>query len=170
MFYKKLIILSVFALSACGFSPMYRVSANETITAYTEQVQINPIPNYEGYRLKTQVTDQLNPYKKQGNKKYVLAIDLKTPTYSDQSIQNDNFSSRENVFMTAVYTLTDKQTGKVLVKSSARTVGSYNILNEPYATTVSRNKLRDDLVDNLADSIALRIIAYFKSQNEEHES
>ncbi len=170
MFYKKLIILGAFALSACGFSPLYSVSGNQKITEYTEQIQISPVPNYEGYRLQTQVSDQLNPYKKQGNKTYVLDIQLNTPTYTDQSIQNDNFSSRENVTMSANYVLKEKETGRILVQSSARAIGSYNILTEPYATTVSRNKLRDDLVDNLADSISLRIIAYFKSQKEERES
>ncbi len=173
MFFKKLIIFSFCLISGCGFSPLYKAQDNGTITALTSQIEVSPIQNYEGYILQSQLVDKLNPEKIGGAKKYVLNVTLNAPTYTDQSIQGDAFASREKIIMTAKYTLTDKKNHKLLLKSSARVTGSYNVVKQPYATTIARDNVRKNLVDILSDKISLHMITYFKGlelKKEEEQS
>ncbi len=170
MFYKNLLFLCLFIISACGFTPMNKISSDLTTGSLTEQITIANIPNYEGWQLKQKLSDRLNPRKKNGNKKYTLAVHLNAPTFTDQSIQGDNFASRETVSISASYILKDSETGKKILSQSTSATGAYNIVHEPYATNVARNQLREDLVAIIADNISLRIIAYFKAVEETRES
>lgn len=170
MFYKNLFFLGLFFISACGFSPMYQISQDTKTTVLTEQVAIAGIPNYEGWHLRQYLQNKLNPEKNGGQKKYLLVVDLRAPTFTDQSIQGDNFASRETVSITATYTLKSIDTGQVIMKDSTSATGAYNIVKEPYATNVARNKLKENLVDIIGNNISLRIISYLKSVEESRES
>lgn len=170
MFYKNLFFLTLFFLSACGFSPMHRLSDNRQTSSLTEQIGIAGIPNYEGWLLRQNLQDNLNPEKTGGSKKYLLVVNLRAPTYTDQSIQGDNFASRETVRISASYTLKETETGKVILQDSTAATGAYNIVKEPYATNVARNRLREDLVKIIGDNISLRVISFMKSNEEKRES
>ncbi len=170
MFYKNLLFLCLFVLSACGFTPMNKISSDVQTSSLTEQIAIDNIPNYEGWQLKQTLTNKLNPRKIVGAKKYVLSVNLSAPTFTDQSIQGDNFASRETVRITASYTLKNKETGMILLKQSTAATGAYNIVKEPYATNVARNQLKENLIAIIAENISLRVIAHFKSVEDVRES
>lgn len=170
MFYKNLFFLGLFFISACGFSPMNKLSEDTKTTALTEQIAIAGIPNYEGWQLKQYLQNRFNPEKNGGPKKYLLVVNLRAPTFTDQSIQGDNFASRETVSISASYTLKNTETGAVIMKDSTSATGAYNIVKEPYATNVARNKLKENLVQIIGENISLRVISYMKSVEGNRES
>ncbi len=170
MFCKKLLFFGLFFVSACGFTPMNKLSTDLPTSSLTEQITIANIPNYEGWQLKQQLSNQLNPRKNHTNKKYTLVVNLNAPTFTDQSIQGDNFASRETARMTAKYTLKNIETGEILLNDKTTATGAYNIVKEPYATNVARDQLKENLITIIADNISVRIIAYFKSTEDIRES
>ncbi len=170
MFYKNLLFLCLFVISACGFTPMNKISPDIQTSTLTEQITINNIPNYEGWQLKQKLADKLNPRKTHGKKKYTLSVNLHAPRFTDQSIQGDNFASRETVRIRASYVLKEQNTGKIILKQTTAATGAYNIVKEPYATNVARNQLKEELITIIADNISLRIITHFKSIEESRES
>ena len=170
MFYKNLFFLALFLISGCGFTPMNQLSHDTKTTVLTEQVAIAGIPNYEGWQLRQSLQNKLNPEKNGRPKKYLLIVDLRAPTYTDQSIQGDNFASRETVSISATFTLKNMDTGDIVMKDSTSATGAYNIVKEPYATNIARNKLKENLVDIIGNNISLRIISYLKTIEKNRES
>ncbi len=169
MFYKNLLFFGLIFVSACGFSPL-NTTQDVGITQQTQQIAVHPIPNAEGWQLKRLLTDKLNPTHDNAPKRYTLDISLNAPTFTDQSIQGDNFASRETIYISATYTLKDTQTNQVLLTQATGARGAYNIVLEPYATQVARNRVKTDLINIISDNISLRIKAYFKAQEDNRES
>lgn len=170
MFYKNLLIFTTVLLCGCGFTPMNKLSDNSNMTAVTEKIIVGNIPNYEGFLLKTELQHQLNPKNATQQKDYFLAVSLRSPFYEDQTIQGDNFASRETVSLKASFQLKDQKTGKVLLSDSTTATGAYNIVREPYSTHMARNKLQQNLIRVVSNNITLRVISFLKSQEERNES
>lgn len=158
---RILTFLSLLLVSSCGFSPLYRTDNIKT-TDLTAAVQIQPIADYDGYLLENYLTDGLNPNEMSVEKKYTLDVSLNAPQISEQNIQNDNFSSRERMSLTATYRLTDIQTGNIVINTTTSATGAYNIATQPYATWMAQKKVRENLVKMLADRITLHVIAFVK--------
>lgn len=170
MFYKNLLFFILILISGCGFAPMNRLSDGAPVSTLTEQIAIAGIPEQEGWLLKQKLQNQLNPQKKGGAKKYTLTVQLATPRFTDQSIEGDAFASRETALITAAYILTENNTNQVVIKDQTAASGAYNIVKEPYATQMARNKLKENLITIIANNIALRLTAYLKSTEEVRES
>lgn len=168
--YKYLLALAFFCLPACGFSPLYMTQTDEKTTALTAQIYITPIANYAGFKLQTQLADQLNPDKLNIPTKYDLIVTLDAPAISEQNIMEDNFSSRERVILTARYKLIDKTDKKVLIDTQTSATGAYNIAKDPYATYMANKKTQDDLIKILSQTISLHLISYMRKNEAASES
>lgn len=160
---RILIVLSLLLVSACGFSPLYKTQGNKT-TNLTAAVDIEPIDNYEGYLLQNYLSDGLNPNKMVIDKKYRLNVHLNMPTISEQNIQNNNFSSRERMELSASYRLIDIQTGESVINTTTSATGAYNVATEAYATWMAQKKIRENLIKMLADRITLHVISFVKKE------
>ena len=169
MFYKNLLIFAIILLSGCGFTPMNRINNGQNVTTVTEKIAIGNIPNYDGYLLKKELQNLLNPEKTTGQKDYFLSVTLKSPFYEDQTIQGDNFASRETVTIRASFQLKEMKTNKIILSDSTRATGAYNIVREPYATQMARNKLKDNLIKIISNNISMRIVSFLKSNEEKDE-
>lgn len=163
MFLKKFFIGCFLFLSGCGFSPLY-MEDQETGLLETEKIEVASIPNYNGYVLKQGLEQTFNPKKIHAPKKYILKVQMKSPSLSSQSIQGDSFASRKKVSLTASYQLVDKETKKELLSSSTTALGAFNIFYEPYTTYQSEKRQIDDLVQILVTNISTRVAAYLKRE------
>lgn len=169
MFLKKILIGSFFLLASCGFSPLY-VTDEKTGLLETDQIEVAPIQDYNGYVLKQGLDNALNPKKVRGPKKYILKVQMKNPHLSSQSIQGDNFASRKKVSLSASFQLIDKETKKELLKSSTTAIGAFNVFYEPYTTYQAEKRQIEDLVQILVTNISTRVAAYFKQEEVFDES
>lgn len=168
--YKYILAAALLTLNACGFSPLYATQNDEKTTSLTAQIHITPIADYAGFKLQTQLADQLNPDKLNVPEKYDLIVKLDNPLISEQNIMEDNFSSRERVILTAQYKLIDKADKKVLIDTQTSATGAYNIAKEPYATYMANKKVQEDLVKILSQTISLHMISYMRKNEAAGES
>lgn len=169
MIYKYLLAASLLCVSACGFSPLYATQSNEKTTDLTAQIHITPIANYTGFKLQTQLADQLNPSKLSVPEKYDLVVTLDKPIISEQNIMENNFSSRQRVILVAHYKLIDRATKKVLIDTQTSATGAYNIAIEPYATYTASQKVEIDLLKILSQTISVHLISYMRKNEAPRE-
>ena len=158
----KIMFLSLFLLSGCGFQPLY--TQKETLINQTAAIQINPISGNGGYQMGLILKDKLNPDDIQVSKKYKLTVVLQQPKYANQSIRSDNFASLESMMLSANYQLTDLSNQKTLISSSVNSNGLFNLIKDPYATVVAQDKLYDNLIQLMGNDIAMHILSYFKEE------
>ncbi len=166
MFFKKLVFFAFFIISGCGFSPLYK----NNITKQAHTIYIAPIKNYEGFLLRTKLQQNLIPADNSHEALYTLTVKLDAPVFTDVNIQNDNFASREKIYIKAHYTLTDQQTGKTLLSSSTGANGAFNIIENPYAVQITEGKQTENIIEMIGNTITLQIMAYFNKMAGENES
>lgn len=152
------------AVTACGFTPLYATLDDKQVTNKTAEINIVPIDNYMGYLLQTNLRNQLNPEQIKAPQNYDLIVTLPEPLISDQNIQEDFFSSRERIIQKANYKLIDRKTKQVLIDTTTSATGSYNITLEPYATYMSKERVRENLIKILAQTISTHVISYMRKE------
>ncbi|MDR2901871.1 MAG: hypothetical protein LBU87_02015 [Lactobacillales bacterium] len=167
---KSLFSLAVLFLSACGFTPLYLATDGSNIADKSPYVNITPMQNYDGYKISGHLRDKLNPEKKHVTPLYDLSVKVDSIRYTDQSIQDNNFMTRQKTDMVVSYQMKDRSTGKTLINAKTHAVGSYNITNNPYANTVEQQKDLENLYKTVADNISTHVMTYLKSQEEPLES
>lgn len=164
MFMKWIAAFLLLAVTACGFTPLYATLDDKQVTNKTAEINIVPIDNYMGYLLQTNLRNQLNPEQIKAPQNYDLIVTLPEPLISDQNIQEDFFSSRERIIQKADYKLIDRKTKQVLIDTTTSATGSYNITLEPYATYMSKERVRENLIKILAQTISTHVISYMRKE------
>ena len=157
---RFIVLCFCFLLSACGFQPLY--GNRDSIFEQAATVQIEPIAGDGGYQIGLILQDKLNPKQLNLPKKYRLTVTLYNPILLNQSIRSDNFASLEKMNMKVSYQLIDIQNNKDVISSTIDANGLFNLIKEPYATTVAQESLYQNLTKVLAENIATHVLAYFK--------
>lgn len=153
-------------LAGCGFRPLYQ--KDDTLvggSTILDQVTIASIRGSVGQQLRNDLIDRFYHHGYPDNAPYILSIALGETT-RDIVIQKDDVTSRAQIVMIANYTLTEKETRKVISKGVVRAVGSYNILGSQYATIVTRDTARDLALKELADKMTLRVSSLLTAYNQ----
>ena len=96
--------------------------------------------------------------------KYFLKLFAPEKITKQQALRDDITATREKVTYTVAYELWGKDKGQ-LIKGNSSTVLSYDLLDNPYSTTMDKKKVEKDGAKIIANDIALRIGAYFHSIN-----
>ena len=164
MKYKYVAAFLLLFLSACGFTPLYATLDDKQVTDKTAEINIVPIDNYLGYLLQTDLRNALNPEQIKAPQNYDLYVTLPEPLISDQNIQEDFFSSRERIIQRANYKLIDRKTKEVLLDTSTSATGSYNITLEPYATYMAKQRVQENLIKILAQTISTHVISFIRKE------
>lgn len=164
MICKPFLPLLFLMLASCGFSPLYSDSDNQFVLTESAAVKIDPIPDYRGYVVVRALENKLNPTKQAESPRYALSVHLKDAVYTDQIIQENNFSTRKKITLGATYRLIRLKDSQTLIQSATSASGSYNIVSSPYATLTDQEKNQEDLLQIIADNISLHILTYFKSE------
>jgi LPS-assembly lipoprotein len=149
-------LLCEFALTACGFHPLYgRGGASPAIMA---SIYVDPIPERTGYELRNSLMDLLDSGGA-GSKRYRLNVRL-----ADQrkgiALQNDATITRYNYLLDADYELTDS-TGKIVTRGHQSTLTAYNVVASPYATLAARQDAQKRAAQDLAQRIQLDLGVWF---------
>lgn len=145
-------ILCIFALSACGFHPVYKTSNQDAIP----EIQINPINSVDGAELYGHLSDLL--HNTQGAR-YVLDIKL-TYSSSPLAITKSSDVVQQSAAQSVTYTLLDQSTGKTISGSFAVS-GSFNTTSSAYATHVEEKRAAINLARQAAAEIHRRLMIYF---------
>ena len=169
----KLCLLGILAaLCGCGFEPLYVEKKHDnmwyyggdfdtSITQEMSQISVEPIDDRFGQIMRNELLDLLTPKGTPKTPKYRLFVGLSSKTISDQALRSDITATRKMVKYKVTYYMTEND--KRLFTSDSIAYVSYDILANPYSTTMAQKKGNEDAAKIIANDIALRIGAYFHS-------
>lgn len=161
---KKIILLSVLMLAACGFEPVYGVNRN-THTGVEEklqQVSIGNIPDREGQFLKNELITRFYRDGRPSNPRYALHIDPVTESLTDLDITKDSDATRGQLRLSTSIQLSDGKTAKAVLERSMVSISSYNILASEFTNRVSEQNARENALTELARQIEQQVALYLK--------
>lgn len=169
-----MVLAAVCELAACGFEPLYveKTSGNDLwyynnkfdtdIVREMAQIKIESVSDRIGQMIKNELMDTFNPHGTPKCAKYFLKIQPVSSETVQQALRDDITATREKVKYTVSYSLWDKDNGQ-LVSGSSWVYLSYDLLDNPYSTTMDKKKVEKDGAKIIANDISLRIGAYFHS-------
>lgn len=132
-----------------------------SISQEMAQISIEPISQRFGQIMRNELIDLLTPRGTPKSPKYRLFVHLTEKRISDQALRSDITATRKMVRYKVGYYMTEG-TEQVLKGDSIAYV-SYDILANPYSTTMAQKKGDEDAAKIIANDIALRLGAYFHS-------
>ncbi|MBQ8677743.1 MAG: hypothetical protein IJ529_04685 [Alphaproteobacteria bacterium] len=160
-------------LSACGFQPLYVQRSNSSdwyfndkfdtsITQEMAQIKVLTIKDRFGQQLRNNLLDLLTPRGVPQNAKYRLDVKLTDKRVTQQAMRNDVTATNERIKYLVSYSLFEG--ADKLVSGESIAFVSYDILANPYSTTMSQKKAEEDATKIIANDIALRLGAYFHTR------
>ena len=172
---KKIFVLFMtLGVAACGFKPLYveKTSGNNfwyynneynsEIVQEMSKIKVETVSDRIGQLVKNELIDIFTPLGVPKKAEYFLKIKPIDTRRSEQALRDDITATREKVQYTVEYSLWSKEKGE-LFTDSARISLSYDLLDNPYSTTMDKKKIEKDGAKILADDMALRIGAFFHS-------
>ena len=172
---KKILALGLMLslLAACGFEPLYAKKQNSngwyfggkfdtSITNEMEQISIEPIAERFGQQIRNLLLDLITPLGAPKKPKYRLYVTPANKQITQQALRKDITATRERVRYAVSYKL--DANGKTLLSGNSIAFVSYDILANPYSTTMAQKKTEEDAAKIIANDIALRLGAYFHKE------
>ena len=162
------ILLTLFALTACGFTPVHSMAARRATQVNLSTVQVEVDDTRRGQLLKAEIQDQANPETQRVPKKYTLTISVRE-TEVPVFINRDGTSGRGDLQFQSSYAVTRLSDGVVIARGNIQRVSSYNTsINADYATFVSEEDARTRAIVELAQDYKLRLINLLPTLNDPH--
>lgn len=148
----------VATLTGCGFQPLYgSYAANGQKTEEAlNRITVANIPEREGQVLRNYLIDRLYLSGRPDNPLYVLTVVLAS-SEADLGIRKDATAARTNLTTTASFVLTERATGREILRATANSTASYNRLDAQYAALVAEKNAMDRTLKELTDLIVNRL-------------
>lgn len=148
-------------LAGCGFQPLHAQRSDESsIATDLAAVRIDPLRDRVGQQMHNFLRDRLNPHGQPVSPSYRLQVRL-TERLSELGVRRDETATRANLRMEADFQLLDMNGDQPLFSGRSSSTTSYDILNNPFATTVSEDNARERALREVADDIQARLALYF---------
>lgn len=172
---KKILAgLVCFLIASCGFEPLYVQKQHHegwyfggkfdtSISEEMAKVDVEPIADRFGQEVRNQLLDLLTPKGVPAKPKYRLYVVLTAKDTYQQAMRRDITATSERVIYRVEYRLLEDN--EQLVHGNSVAYLSYDILDNPYSTTMAQKKTETDGAKIIANDIALRLGAYFHSKH-----
>ena len=162
----------ILGLAACGFRPLYVEKTggkfyydgkfDSFVVDEMSKIKVSSIAERFGQQVRNNLLDLLTPKGTVQDAKYFLKVYIEDREVSQQAMRSDVTATNERIKYLVKYELRSSQ--EMLVSGDSVAFISYDILANPYSTTMAQKKAEDDAAKIIADDIALRLGAYFHSQ------
>lgn len=160
---KRLAVLAVLCLplAACGFRPLYGTDGVESrVAQQMADIEIANIPDRDGQYLRNILIDRLHLQGRPADARYLVSFTPVRKDVIDFAVQKDATYTRARVELYTTMTLTDRRTGETVLTRDLRAAGSYNQLDNQFATFVSKESMTDHLLAELGDSAVTALGLY----------
>ena len=148
-------------LTGCGFQPLYAKRGNESSTSLDlASVQVDPLPDRVGQQMHNYLRDRLNPHGQPVSPSYRLRVEI-TESKTEVGVRRDETATRANLRMSVNFSLINYGGDAVLLAGRSTSTTSYDILDNPFASTVSESDARERALREMADDIRTRLAIYF---------
>ena len=169
---KYLAILFVLSATGCGFEPLYAEKKgydaqgagqyDASVVGQMAQVKVEPISERFGQVLRNHLLDKMTPNGVPTKPSYRLYTKADEPQVTRQAMRGDITATREMVKYSVQYRMVDSNSEE-LFKGDSLAYVSYDILDNPYSTTLAKKKAEQDAAKIIADDMSLRVGSYFHS-------
>ena len=158
-------LLTLFFLSACGFTPMHSaIKSNNADLFDNFSVKLNAVEgigNKEvGFYLVQRIRDRVGA----SSGKDILIL---TPriTVSGYGTSSDDVASRYDTNLSVLYELRDKNTDKLLSRGSVKGSSTFGAPIDPYGLIAASNNAEQVIAKDVADRLLFKIAAYYAKDN-----
>jgi LPS-assembly lipoprotein len=151
---RRVLILGLLALPACGFTPAY--APGGTGTVLDGQVAVSAPDTGLGYRTRDRLERRLGL--PQGSPRFALAV---TPTAerTAAAFTEDGLQSRANLIGVSRYRLVDTATGAALATGTVDAFTGFATAGSTVASRAAERDAEERLAVMLADLIMTRLLA-----------
>ncbi|MBL1146955.1 MAG: hypothetical protein HND56_10640 [Pseudomonadota bacterium] len=156
--------------AGCGFSPLYAVRTQTAIEAFRD-ITIANIPERAGQQLRNLLIDKLyGSAGPSGQNRYRLVVNDLQERETSMGVQKDATVTRIQLRVSGEFILHDLHNTDadgnpaVVLQRRLRTLNSYNVLDNLYATRISRQNILDISLNELADQAVTELSLFLKRQ------
>lgn len=150
-----LALLVMFALSACGLTPMYAGGAGAVAAQGIAAVEVPAIQGQGGWLVKNALEARLGAAG-QATPAYRLDVRL-DDSLEALGVLNDDTTSRERRILRARYQLIDLATGAVLLDATAGSDAGIDVVSSEYATIAAEQTALENLALVVADRMVTQV-------------
>ena len=153
-------VLAPLLATACGFRPLYGDigTGRDTATVLAE-VAVEIIADRTGQQLRNELLDRLNPRGRPANPVYRLRVTLQESTQR-LAIRRDDTATLASLTLTAGFELISLSQSEAVLSGNVRSVNSFDISEEEFATVSAERDARTRAATDLADGITARIAVF----------
>lgn len=158
-----LALLMASLLAGCGFHPLlasHEPGASSVATDF-DKVRIATIDGRTGQVLRNDLIETLTPQGEPARPQYLLTVRVEEPLQNQNyAFQRNNSVTNVNYTVIAYWSLLGKD-GVPIFSSSSSASELYAMSNSQYATTVSAQNTRDQIVMEISQDIRNKLAQYF---------
>ncbi len=158
------IVALALTLTSCGFQPLYGRGEGQVATETLRQIRINPIADRPGQILRGLLSDRLQP-KGLERARYSLDVNL-AEGVSEVAVRRDATSNYSRLRLNGGIVLTDLETRQVVLSEPVRSEIGYINQEGGYGTLLAQNEARERAVQDLANTISLRLSAFLAQRGQ----
>tara|TARA_B100000085_G_C18542993_1_gene512714 strand:- start:728 stop:1240 length:513 start_codon:yes stop_codon:yes gene_type:complete len=164
---RILLVLMCLIIASCGFSPVYGTLGHDNdfgTESLLAVIDIANIPDREGQFLRNELIDRF--YRSNGRPaqpQYRLVVSDLQETLRDLDITERSDSTRGQLRIDAHIALIDLKTQETLLERDLHSASSYNILGSEFATRVSEQNTRENVLNALGQRIETQVTLYLKN-------
>lgn len=159
--------LLLLALSGCGFTPIYaKTSHSANSNEFLASIDVAPINSITGAEFYNHL---LNLFPYSSDKKYLLKTEIAL-SKENSVIEETSDVVRATVNLNVNYTLTEKETGKIITAGSFLRLSSFNTTFSPYSNTVLQGQVENNLAMMAAEEVRNRIMLFNQTKLKNHEA
>lgn len=149
-------------LGGCGFRPMLADTHDPSSVADNfAKIKVATIENRSGQVLRNDLIDTLTPRGEPSHPAYTLVIRIEEPQ-QNLAFQRNNSVTNVSYSVVAYWRLVD-QKGAPIYTSASSSSQQYTLSNSQYATSVSAQNTRDQVVQDISQDIRNKLAQYFLS-------
>ena len=152
-----LLALALLGLGGCGFQPLYGSrSAIAGAEGQLAGIEIANIPERRGQQLRNLLIDRFYVSSRPGSPQYRLDSSV-SASEQKLALRKDASAERAQLLVQAPYRLIDLRTGKVAFQSQARSMISYNVLEQQYGALATLDYAYDRALLEISEEITRRV-------------
>lgn len=169
------VVLGVLVLAGCGFQPVYgpgpgassgsAVGGVRSLTVERLAVtRVAPIADREGQMLRNLLIDRLYVDGVPAAPLYELRVGLRQ---LERGIDIDatDAVTRTQLVVNATSVLVDRRTGAQLWRANDRAIATFNVLDSPFATVITRQDAQERAVREISEFIVTRLSAFYATSD-----
>jgi len=154
-------VLLALSMAACGFQPLYGRGSVGDVETQLSRTKIEIIPDRVGQQVHNYLLDRINRKGRPTDPLYLLSVKINVDKVR-LGIERDESATRAKLVVVANIRLQDIETEEVLLKRSARSSNSYNIVGSAIATRSAELDAVDRAAREVSEEIRLLLSLYFR--------